>query len=170
MSVHTDVIGLIESAEHAYLRELRHSREHHKLQVLVGILENAIESFEYIPIVCLVCYLLTVIILIIQCIVVHHIEQRLVVFVNQYNGSSPRLLMCCLDDMLESYGTIVRICRSAIYFFKALNIIEDNSLQSAEFCEVGSAERQMEYRIYIPLLLKRVNLQASELLDRKSVV
>ena len=49
--VHTDVIRLVESAEHAHLRELGDSGEHHKLQVLVGILEQTVESFQKIAVV-----------------------------------------------------------------------------------------------------------------------
>ena len=50
-SIHADVIGLVESAEHTHLREFGNSREHNELNVFVGVLENAIESFENITVV-----------------------------------------------------------------------------------------------------------------------
>ena len=43
-TAHADVVGLVETAEHAYLRELRHAGEQYELQVLVGILEDPVES------------------------------------------------------------------------------------------------------------------------------
>ena len=51
--IETDVIGLIESAKHADLREFSYSREQHKLQVLVGQLKDTIESLEYLAVIIL---------------------------------------------------------------------------------------------------------------------
>ena len=81
-SIHANVVGLIEAAEHAHLRELGNSREHHEMEVFVGVLKYSIESFENITVVRLVCYLLTVISHIIKSFVVHHIKQGFVIFVN----------------------------------------------------------------------------------------
>ena len=46
-----DVCRLVETAEHADLRELGDSREQHKLQMLVRELENAIKAFKYLAVI-----------------------------------------------------------------------------------------------------------------------
>ena len=46
MLVHTDVVRLIETTEHAYLRELGDTREQDKLQISIGSLEDTIETFQ----------------------------------------------------------------------------------------------------------------------------
>ena len=47
---HTDILRLVETAEHTHLRELRHTREQHEAQVLVSSLEGRVETLENITI------------------------------------------------------------------------------------------------------------------------
>ena len=44
------VIGLVEAAEHADLRELGNTCEHHEAQVVVGSLEDGEEALEQFPV------------------------------------------------------------------------------------------------------------------------
>ena len=95
-----DVIRLVEAAEHADLWELSHSCEQHKLQMLVGELEHAIKTFQYLAVEVL------------KSLYasfdnwwgdagVHHVEQRLVVFVNKHDNTSARLLVGFLENVCQ---------------------------------------------------------------------
>ena len=85
MLVHTDVVRLIETTEHAYLRELGDTREQDKLQVIISFLEHRIYAFEQIAIIILQSHLS--IFILHRNIHIHHIKQRLVILINEYNCS-----------------------------------------------------------------------------------
>ena len=96
MCVTTDVVGLVETAEHADLRELGHAGEQHELQMFVGEFEHAVESLENLAVVFLqgldVSFGLGR-----GYVQVHHVEQRFVVFVNQHDDTPARLFMGLLE-------------------------------------------------------------------------
>ena len=48
--IHTDIVRLIETAEHTNLRKLRHPGKEYELQVIVSFLEHRIETFQNFPI------------------------------------------------------------------------------------------------------------------------
>ena len=82
LAVHTDILRLVETAEHAHLRELGHTRQEHELKMLVGTLEHRIETLEDIPV------------LLFQVLIhVKHIQYRLVIFVDKNYGATAALFM-----------------------------------------------------------------------------
>ena len=48
ITAHADVLGLVESAENAHLRELGDSRKQYELQMFVSSLEYRIKSFQHV--------------------------------------------------------------------------------------------------------------------------
>ena len=80
MIIHTYIFRLVEPAEHTDLRKFCHSRKQHKPQVFISPFEGGIESFQD--------FAVGIFQRSIQCI-----ENRLVIFIYQYHGTMPRLLI-----------------------------------------------------------------------------
>ena len=80
--IHTDVLGLVETAEHAYLGEFRHSRQQYELQVAVRSLEDRIETLQHIPVAVLQLR-----------IRIQYIQNRLVVLINEHYRPTACLLV-----------------------------------------------------------------------------
>ena len=91
MLIHTDVVRLIETTEHAHLRELGNTREQDKLQVIISFLKHRIYAFEQIAVIILQSHLS--IFILHRNIHIHHIKQRLVIFINEYDSSHSCFLM-----------------------------------------------------------------------------
>ena len=86
--VHANIIQLVEIAEHADLRKLRHPGEEHKTQVTVCTLEYTIESFQRVTVIRK------------QSIISpERLQKRLVILVNKHNNFTTGLLVSTTDNL-----------------------------------------------------------------------
>ncbi len=146
----TDVVGLVETAEHADLRELGHAGEQHEAQMLVGGLEHRIETFEN----------LTVPVFYLSCLSVHtslqtrvhNVKQGLVVFVYQHHGWQSCLFVGGFQYIAESVAERVMIRVFAIDCLLLFDKSCQCALQFIARSEVVSVEINMKYRVFFPLL------------------
>ena len=81
---HTDILRLVETAEHTHLRKLRHAREQHEAQVLVSSLEGRVETLEGLAVDVFYQHL-PAIAYYFRPSRVEHIEQRLVILINEHH-------------------------------------------------------------------------------------
>ena len=82
---HTYIVRMVEPTEHTYLRELGDTCKQYKLQMLVSCLEDRIKPTQRLTVIIFerhrhaeVLHLITT---------VHHIKNRLVVFVNEHHAT-----------------------------------------------------------------------------------
>lgn len=86
LPAHTDVLGLVETAENAHLREFGHTGEQHKAQVGVGSLERRVEALEDVAVVILYEQLVAIVVAH-RGTGVEYIEQWLVVLVDKHHAA-----------------------------------------------------------------------------------
>ena len=142
-SVHTDVVRLVETAEHAYLREFCHSGKKNKLEMTVRHLKHGIESFQNVAVLVFktgIC--------------IQNIQDRLVVLVYQDYGTTACLLMYRTKYITKTKSdSKFRVGMNTILFFPFVNIIIKHGLQYTCLSEIRPVEIHMKYRMYIPVLL-----------------
>ena len=151
MLIHTNVVRLIETTEHAYLRELGDTREQNKLQVIISFLEHRIYAFEQIAIIILQSHLS--IFILHRNIHIHHIKQRLVILINKYNSSHSCFCVSFLEygskATTQSLGKLIL----SISKFCTGNKFLQNMLQGIRLYIILSTKRKMKHRILLPYLL-----------------
>ena len=81
---HTDILRLVETAEHTHLRKLRHTREQHEAQVLVSSLEGRVETLERLAVDVFYQHL-PAIAYYFRPSRVEHIKQRLIILINEHH-------------------------------------------------------------------------------------
>ena len=158
--VHTDVRRLVESAEHAHLRELGHTGQQHKLEVGVRFLENRIETLQDIAVMLFQQTLLPVNLDAVRSI--QHIEQRLVVFVDKHDGTSAVLLVGSLQDITETVPGRCVVGTGSIKLFPTTQGIFYFLFQCTGFDKILPTKREMEYRVFRPFLFQSINGQPLE--------
>ena len=94
---HTNIFWLVETAEHANLRELRYACQEDKLEVCISCLESRIESLQGIAVVLLQGYFGTLKGYLV--VKIHHIKEWLVVFIYQHNGTETSLAMDFIEQI-----------------------------------------------------------------------
>ena len=82
LAVHADVKRLVKATEHTDLGKLGHSGQKYKLKVFVRALEYGVETFQDIAVLLLK-----------TCIHIEHIQNRLIVFINQHHSTETSLFM-----------------------------------------------------------------------------
>ena len=92
LAMHTDIKWLVESTEHAYLREFGDTRQEDKLQMFVGTLENRVKGFQYITVLFFQIF-----------VHIKYVQNRLVIFVNQHHRTATALLVGFGQYVPESY-------------------------------------------------------------------
>ena len=152
-SVHADVLRLVETAEHAHLRELRHARQQHELQMLVCHLEYRVKGFQHVAVMLLQ-----------HRVNVEHVQNRFVVLVDKDHGATPRLLMGGFEHSLKTSSQVqpVWFRSQTVVGFPACHIAVQTFLQCVRFCEVTAIEVQMKHRINVPCLFHAFYLQPLE--------
>ena len=153
MYVHTDVVRLVEPAEHAHLRELGHSCQQDELQVCIGSLEDGVEGLQHVAVS------------VFQTGVhIEYVQNRFVVFINQYHGPSSGLLVCCLEhlDKASSHVQPVGLGSQSVTGFPIGHVILQPFFQHTRLGEVGAVEVHMKHGIHIPVLFQLVYLQSLE--------
>lgn len=88
-AIHTDILWLVETAEHAHLREFGHTGQQYELQGGIGSLEGRIKTFQGLT----VCRFL-------WCI--EGIENGFVILVYQNHGTTTSLLISSFKYTLEA--------------------------------------------------------------------
>ena len=91
VEIHTDVLSIVESGEYAHLCKLGHTGKEYEAKIGVGSLEGGKEGLQLLAIVVFEAHRAAV--FLIGYARVHHIKQRLVVFVDKYYTRITRLLM-----------------------------------------------------------------------------
>ena len=158
--VHADVLGLVEAAEHADLRKLRNARKHHEPQIGIGILEHAVETFQHIAVVFFELDAVPFAVGDVQA-AVEHVEQGLVILVNQHHDPAPRGAMCRLEHRAEALAERLSL-RASVPPLALCHIVLQHLVEHMGLCKVFTAEREVEHGMLVPLLFQRFNGQAPE--------
>ena len=159
---HTDILWLVETAEHTHLRKLRHAREQHEAQVLVSSLEGRVETLESITIEFLNPQVVAIAIR--RPIVrVEHIQQRFVILIDEHHT----LLASTLMNKSPQPGKTLPhaeaiVTRHSVLPLPVLNTHIQFVLQRAALGEVAAIEVDMKNRILLPLLLQVLDGQTSK--------
>ena len=97
--VHGDVHQVIQITEHAYLAELRHARQHSKINRAVARLEGTVKSFECVTEFCL------------QFRICDGLKHGLVVLINQNHHLLPHFLRSPTNNSFETsrHGILIRV-------------------------------------------------------------
>ena len=97
--VHGDVHQVIQITEHTHLAELRHARQHSKMNGTVARLERAIECFERITKFCL------------QFRICDGLKHRFVIFINQNHHLLSHFLRSSTNNSFETgrHGILIRV-------------------------------------------------------------
>ena len=152
-SVHADVLGLVEPAEHTHLREFGHPRQQDELQVCIGSFEHGVEGFQHVAVS------------VFQAGVhIEHVQNRFVVFINQYHGPSSGLLVRRAEhlDKPSSHVQPVGFGSQSVAGFPIRHVILQPFFQYPCLGEVGAVEVYMKYGIHIPIFFQLVYLQSLE--------
>ena len=157
---HTDVGRLVEAAEYAYLRELRHTGEENKTEIGIGRLENSVKTPQNVTMHILKRTTLTVYHHAVTCI--QDIQYGFIILVNQNHGPATCLQISLLQHISESCSGVIIIWTTAIGGLPSENQSLDFGFQGIRLCEVRTIEVYMEYRISVPLLFQPVNGQSAE--------
>ena len=145
--VHADVGRLVETAEHAYLRELGNSGEQDELQVIVRSLEYRIESFQHFPVPVLQQHFL----LFSLNARIEYVQDRLVVFVNQHHTTSTRLFMGLFEQVSKAVSHIRQISAFPVLGFPTGNVSFQFLFHRSRNGEVASVEVDVKHGIFFPL-------------------
>ena len=150
--MHTDVERLVETAEHTDLGKLGHSGQKYKLKMLVSAFEYGVETFQDIT----VLFLKT-------CIYIEHIQDRLVIFINQHHSTETSLFMNVFQNLNETQAQRkFPIGFKMKLTFPWSDIAPYPLLQYSFFRKISTVKIDMEYRIDLPVLFQTVYLQSSE--------
>ena len=129
--------------------------------MVVGKLEDAVEALQYSAVVvgegldvsiddgC-------------RYVLVHHIEQRFVIFVYEHHGTSARLLMRLLEDVQEAVAIGFSKRVLAILQFLHAHKCFDGGLQFMRLSEQLPIEVDMKYGVCVPLLFEGVDGETAE--------
>ena len=158
--VHADILRLVESAEHAHLGEFRDSRQQHELQVVVRRLEYGVESPEHLPVPVLQRPALTAHLN--RVVRIHHVQQRLVVFVDEHNAPPPGGFVGLAQDLRKAAAHVQVPCRSTVDFFPSHHRGLNLPVQNASFREVAGIEVNVKYRVLQPVLFQSIDGQSLE--------
>ena len=158
---HADVVGLVKAAEHAHLRELGHAREQHKLQMRVGRLEGGVEAFENAAVVVLDEALLAVHLHFKPR--VHHVEQRLVILVNQHHAAFARGFVHMRQQLRKAVACAqLFVGGKVILRFPLGYIILHLVGQCHAVLKVRAVKVHMKHRVALPILFERIDGQPLE--------
>ena len=157
---HADVRRLVEAAKHRDLRELRHARQQHELQVGIRRLERRVKAPEHLPVP--LFQQNTVAIHDNFCTRIQHVQQRLVVFVHQHHAATPRPLMRLLQHVGKTPPNIREISTFPILPLPSPHCPFQDFLQLPLFHKIYSVEINMEHRVFQPVLFQTVNFQTFE--------
>ena len=151
--VHADVLGLVEAAEHADLRELGDARQQHELQVAVGRLEGGVERLQDVAVAVLQKNLFA---FAVAGVItgVEHVEDGLVVLVHQHHGTTAGTLAGTLQNALEAVADGRFMFPFPVFGFPLAQIVFDGVLQFSILCIVSSVEVDVEDGIFVPRLRK----------------
>ena len=133
--------------------ELGHSCQQDKLQVCIGSLKHRVEGLQHVAVSVLQTG-----------VHIEYIQNRFVVFINQYHGPSSGLLVRCAEDLDKpsSHVQPVGFGSQSVTGFPIGHVILQPFFQHTCLGEVGAVEVHMKYGIYIPVLFQLVYLQSLE--------
>ena len=159
--VHADVLRLVETAEHAHLRELRHARQQHKLQVLVRCLEHGVEGLEHVAVPVLE-----------RGVHVEHVQHRFVVFVNKHHGPASRPLVGGTEHLHEAVADTqcFDFRRKTVLIHPTGDIEIQFLFQFTGIGEVRAVEVHMKYGMHGPFRFQSLHGQPAEQLPAAQVI
>ena len=141
---HTDIQWLIETTEHAYLREFRHTCQKYKTQKLISLLKDGIECFQGLPVARQQFF-----------IMLQHIQQRFVVFVNQYHRSTAAALAGNFQNLVKTRSQIkIHPWNYSVFLFPIRQIAGNLGLQCSGQRIVSSIKVYMKYNMSLPILFQ----------------
>ena len=143
---------MVESAEYADLRELGDARQEHKAEVGIGAFEYGIESLQNFAVV-------------IEQFRVHfqHIEQGLVVFVNQHHRSASCFGVNGLHNLFEAPPIhFARSFRQMVFLLPSTQLFVKFIFQGSVTCKYDTIEVDVQHAVCVPILLQLINLQPLE--------
>ena len=159
-SVHADILRLVEAAEHAHLRELRHARQQHELQVLVRRLEHGVEGLEHVAVPVFE-----------RGVHIEHVQYRLVVFVDEHHGPASRLLVGGTEHMAETEPQSQLFVRyQAVHPFPPFHIVAQHCFQLPGIAEHSPIEIHMKHGMHGPFRLQPFHGQPAEQLPAAQVI
>ena len=159
--VHADISRLVEAAEHAYLREFGHPRQQDELQVLVSRLEYRVETFQDSPVA----------------VFQRHpvfpdnrfqsrvedIQNRLVILVDQYHGTTSHPRVSLSQDLNESHSPIPALIRkNGVSLFPSGNMLLDHLFQRTLLLKIAPVKINMKHRVFQPVFFQAVDCQPLE--------
>ena len=140
--VHRNVHQVVQVAEHTHLAELRHARQHGKINRTVARLERPVKRLERVAETSL------------QLRVCNGLKHRLVVLINQNHHLLPRLLVRPLDDIHETFFWHTVFFLIAIQFLPSLQILIQNTQQRGIIVIVAGIQIHVQYGMYRPVFLQ----------------
>ena len=150
--IHTDVLRLVETAEHADLRKLGYTCQQHKLQVAVGRLEYGVETFQHITVTVFQ-----------RSVGIEHIQYRLVVLVNQHHAAATRLFVGSFEHTGKAVAhTHIAFGLYAVLLFPSGHVTLQYGLQFTGIEEISPVEVHVEHRIHFPFRFQPFDGQSAK--------
>ena len=147
---HADVIEIVEFAEDAELREFGDTRDEGKLQIWVKLFQRTVEVLHH------EAQLFEIILL------MHHVQQRGIIFVYDDHHLLARLLASSLYDTIQSFIRIVFTFSFTIKLFVRQKLQIKIIVQGISIKVLGTAQVEMKHRMPYPFLLIISNGQSLE--------
>ena len=140
--VHRDVHQVIQITEHAYLAELRHARQHGKMNRTVARLEGTVKSFECVTEFCL------------QFRIRNGLKHGLVILIYQNHYTTSRLFIRPLDDIHETFLRHTVFLFVAIEFFPYFQVLIQNTKQRLIIIVIPGIQVHVKHRMHRPVLFQ----------------
>ena len=135
-----DVLQVVQLAEYAELGELRDAGEEDEVEVRVGVLQRRIEVAHH------VAELGQVLIL------VHHVEQRRVVFVDEHDHFLARLFVNAFDEVGQADVGVGMVGKEAEAPLVLAQDVAQVVLELFFFHVLGRCHAEMQYGVFRPFL------------------
>ena len=139
---HADVVQLVQVAEHTHLRELGHTCQECKTEITVSTFQHSVKSFQYGSVGTH------------KFLVMKGLQQRLVVFVHQYDYSLAGLFISTLDDSSKTVGKRGFVFPFPINRLPLGQLVAQNGIQALNRIIFLGIQVQMQNRVFFPLLFQ----------------
>ena len=139
---HGYITQVIQITEHAHLAELRHARQHGKMNRTVARLEGTVKSFECVTEFCL------------QFRICNGLKHGLVVLINQNHYTTSRLFIRPLDDIHETFLRHTVFLFVAIEFFPYFQVLIQNTKQRLIIIVIPGIQVHVKHRMHRPVLFQ----------------
>jgi hypothetical protein len=158
--VHADVLRLVETAEYAHLRELRHPRQQHKLQMAVRTLKHRVERLQHITVPFFQA-----------CVYIQNVQNRLVVLIHEHHGTATGLTVRRFQNIPKPKTDIqCLIGLYGIFLLPFPDIILKHHFQNSLLREIRPVKIHMKHRMHRPFRFQTLHGQATEQLLAAQII